>query len=103
MPVTTPSLFSRVIEDHLALKRRNVNLEAEMPIERYKSDDPLSNHPLFKSEEQARLEESIDELTVPPEIAALNAGHENTVEQFVVSESTEGGFWSRSREFDWGN
>ena len=104
MPVETPSLFSRVIHDHLELKRRNAELESDMPIDRYKSDDPFSNHPLFKTEEQARLEESMDgELTVPAEIAALYAGDENTVEHPVVSESTEDGLWSRSRDFDWGD
>ena len=51
--------FASVIEDHLELKRRNSALEGEMPIERYKSDDPFQNHPLFKSEEQARLEETL--------------------------------------------
>ena len=51
--------FARVIEDHLELKRRNSALEGQMPIERYKTDDPFQNHPLFKSEEQARHEETI--------------------------------------------
>ena len=31
-----------------------------MPIDRYKADDPFENHPLFKTEEQARLEETMD-------------------------------------------
>ena len=30
-----------------------------MPIDRYKSEDPFGNHPLFKSEEQARIEETM--------------------------------------------
>ena len=60
MPVETPSLFAQVIKDHLELKERNSDLDRQMPIERYKSDDPFDNHPLFKTEEQARLEETMD-------------------------------------------
>ena len=60
MPVDTPSLFSRVIQEHLELKRRNAALDEDMPLARYMVDDPFSNHPLFKSEEQARLEETAD-------------------------------------------
>ena len=60
MPVETPSLFARVIQDHLELKRRNAELEPAMPLEGYRIDDPFNNHPLFKTEEQARLEETMD-------------------------------------------
>ncbi len=61
MPVETPSIFTQVINDHLALKERNAQLDDTMPIERYKGDtDPFVNHPLFKSEEQARIEETMD-------------------------------------------
>ena len=60
MPVETPSLFARVIQDHLELKRRNAELEPAMPIDGYRIDDPFDNHPLFKTEEQARLEETMD-------------------------------------------
>ena len=60
MPVETPSLFAQVIQDHLELKRRNAGLDRSMPLDRYSNDDPFENHPLFKSEEQARLEETID-------------------------------------------
>ena len=60
MPVETPSLFAQVIKDHLDLKERNSDLDRQMPIDRYRSDDPFENHPLFKTEEQARLEETMD-------------------------------------------
>src|SRR6478752_3334915 len=60
MPVESPSLFSQVIQDHLELKRRNSALEHEMPLERYMSEDPFENHPLFKTEEQARIEDTMD-------------------------------------------
>ena len=60
MPVETPSLFAEVIKDHLALKEQNSTLDRHMPIDRYKAEDPFQNHPLFKTEEQARLEETMD-------------------------------------------
>ena len=60
MPVETTSMFERVIQDHLALKERNARLDGRMPIESYKDADPFENHPLFKSEEQARIEETMD-------------------------------------------
>ena len=53
-------MFERVIQDHLALKERNARLDGKMPIEAYKDEDRLENHPLFKSEEQARIEETMD-------------------------------------------
>jgi len=31
MPVETPSIFARVIQDHLALKEQNSRLEQAMP------------------------------------------------------------------------
>src|SRR5207245_9756786 len=60
MAVETPSMFARVIQEHLELKRRNSALEHEMPLGKYMSDDPFENHPLFKTEEQARIEDTMD-------------------------------------------
>jgi hypothetical protein len=37
MPVDTPTLFSQVIQDHLALKERNSELDHELPLDRYKN------------------------------------------------------------------
>src|SRR5207244_6705278 len=71
MPVETPSLFAQVIKDHLELKDRNSDLDHQMPIDRYKSDDPFDNHPLFKTEEQARLDETMD--GVEPDFVANSA------------------------------
>src|SRR3954463_15180715 len=62
MAVDTPSMFAQVIQDHLELKRRNAALEHEMPLNRYLTDDPFENHPLFKTEEQARHEDTADGL-----------------------------------------
>ena len=114
MAVATPSLFAQVIQDHHELKRRNAALEHEMPLERYMTDDPFENHPLFKTEEQARVEDTmdgtqsiVDESTSldwpsdatfpesPPETAAQEPESEE--------EQSDESLWSRSRDFDWGD
>ncbi len=109
MPVETPSLFARVIQDHLDLKRRNADLDGDMPLDRYKSEDPFENHPLFKTEEQARIEETLDgEPAVTLESTALSWPGEEpgapAPEAEAAAESDEGeGLWSKSRDFDWGD
>src|SRR3954452_2787811 len=60
--VDSLSMFAQVIQEHLELKRRNSALEHEMPLGKYMSDDPFENHPLFKTEEQARIEDTADGL-----------------------------------------
>lgn len=106
MPVETPSLFARVIQDHLELKRRNSALGGEMPIDRYMAEDPFENHPLFKTEEQARLEETMDgEPAVTLESTLAWPGEQNgAASSELQTESEEGeGLWSKSRDFDWGD
>ena len=108
MPVETPSLFARVIQDHLELKRRNADLEPAMPIDGYRVDDPFDNHPLFKTEEQARLEETMDgdEPAVQIESVPLAWPGEHTVEDVATSDgepAEDTGLWSKSRDFDWGD
>ena len=76
MPVETPSIFSQVIQEHLELKRRNAELEGNMPLKSYEIEDPFDNHPLFKSEEQARLEETMD--GTEPAVAMTGATHPGT-------------------------
>jgi hypothetical protein len=103
MPVETPSFFAQVIQDHLELKRRNSELEREMPLDRYKGDDPFDNHPLFKTEEQARLEETMDGQIPAPvvETKTLKWPGEDPDEQLPELEAT---LWSaQSRDFDWGD
>lgn len=109
MPVETPSYFAQVIKDHLELKERNSTLDGHMPIDRYKAADPFDNHPLFKTEEQARLEETMD--GEPAFVAAQSLpwpGEDATVENTAVADvddSESNGFWSvdRARDFDWGD
>ena len=103
MTVDESLSFAKVIEEHLELKRRNAALNNEMPLERYRVDDPFENHPLFKSEEQARLEET--QTGTQPLI-----DEELVLAWPVADESTENGahadedsFWGRSRDFNWGD
>ena len=107
MPVETPSLFARVIQDHLELKRRNAELDRAMPLEGYRIDDPFDNHPLFKTEEQARIEETMDgdEPAVSFDTVPLTWPGEESVENVAASDETseDSGLWSRSRDFDWGD
>jgi len=119
MPVDTASLFAQVIQEHLELKRRNAALEHEMPLERYMTDDPFVNHPLFKTEEQARVEDTMDgALSIVDEPTSLDWP---TVEDTFVDrppledvgegeapspdeqEPSDENLWSRSRDFDWGD
>ena len=51
------SLFASVIEEHLALKRRNSELDRSMPLDQFIPADPFENHALFKTEQAARREE----------------------------------------------
>ena len=93
------SLFSQVIQDHLALKERNRPLEQSMPLDRYLARDPFENHPLFKTEEQARIEETLDEAGNG---TAAVAGHAWS-EEPAGRDALEDSLWGRSRDFDWGD
>jgi hypothetical protein len=107
MTVDTPSLFSQVIKDHLELKERNSELDGDLPLDRYKNEDPFENHPLFKTEEQARIEDTMDgtEPAIPAEpTIALKWPGEDAADDEPVAEAVEPhGLWTRSRDFDWGD
>jgi hypothetical protein len=100
MQVETSSLFAQVIQDHMALRERNQELEGSMPIERYKTRDPFENHPLFKTEEQALLEETMDGAESAVLAHAVVPWPEENVAKPSVGEDT---LWGRSRDFDWGD
>jgi hypothetical protein len=122
MTVDTTSIFSQVIQDHLELKRRNAALEHDMPLGKYMTDDPFENHPLFKTEEQARIEDTMDGvqgieaeetsldwpstedtfIDVPAAPAEPEASPEADAESSPDQPSDEN-LWSRSRDFDWGD
>jgi hypothetical protein len=105
MPVETPSMFAKVIQDHLELKERNSRLEDKMPLGHYKNTDPFDNHPLFKTEEQARLEETMDgdQPAVAVETTVLAWPGEETADDVVSQPENEDGLWAKSRDFDWGD
>jgi hypothetical protein len=109
MPVEAASVFASVIKDHLELKAKNAELDGTMPITHYTNDDPFENHPLFKSEEQARLEETMDgaEPAVELQSTALPWPGEDATEEHASGElagaALEDGLWSRTRDFDWGD
>ena len=104
MPVETTSLFSQVIQEHLDLKRRNSDLEVEMPLSSYEREDPFDNHPLFKTEEQARLEETMDGTEPAVEVTTTAvATHPWPGEETLEPIEAEDSLWGRSRDFDWGD
>jgi hypothetical protein len=99
MPVETPSVFAHVIQEHLELKRKNSELDQNMPLDKYETEDPFENHPLFKTEEQARIEETMDgqESLAPEQLVSLAPQPE---QQPAADDDT---LWGRSRDFDWGD
>jgi hypothetical protein len=104
MPVETSSVFAKVIQDHLELKERNARLEDKMPLGHYRTVDPFDNHPLFKTEEQARIEETMD--GEEPAVAASPLHvwpGEEAVEHTAPEAEEADNLWGRSRDFDWGD
>ena len=102
MSFEADSTFARVIEEHLELKRRNARLDG-MPLDRYRVEDPFENHPLFKTEEQARLEETLSGYEPELDDSSLVLawpGVETDTGEAVNPEDT---LWGRSRDFDWGD
>ena len=98
------SLFAQAIREHLDLKARNAGLDGEMPLDHYLTGDPLQNHPLFKSEEQARIEETLDgEPAAELSSERLPWPGEETVEN-VEGPALDPALWTgRPRDFDWGD
>ena len=122
MAVDTPSMFAQVIQEHLELKRRNAALEHEMPLDRYLTDDPFENHPLFKTEEQARFEDTMDGVqgieaeethldwpTTDDTFISPPAVDPDATVEAVLPEAadpdqpSDENLWTRSRDFDWGD
>jgi hypothetical protein len=97
--------FARVIEEHLDLKRRNSELDGNMPLERYRVADPFENHPLFKTEEQARLEDTLSgrESEWELERSKVLAWPVEETEEEAAAVDPEDSLWGRSRDFDWGD
>src|SRR6516225_3294888 len=114
LPTETSSLFADVIQEHLELRRRNAALESEMPLRRYMPDDPFENHPLFKTEEQARVEDTMDgvqsivdeptSLDWPSDVTLISPPPmESEDDEEKSEEQSDESLWTRSRDFDWGD
>jgi hypothetical protein len=80
------SIFAAAIEDHLALKRRNRDLDEHLPLDEFVGDDPFANHPLFKSEADARAEE--EQTGEHPVVAASPAAADTAALPAVDAEPT---------------
>jgi hypothetical protein len=99
---TGSSLFATVIEDHLELKRRNARLDKDLPLNEFAGSDPFENHPLFKTEAEARREEQETgehpAIELPQDTAELPV----VVERPVAGSPPQG--WmetTASQEFSW--
>lgn len=93
------SLFAAVIEEHLALKRRNAHLNGDQPLDEFEVADPFVNHALFKTEAVARREE--EETGDYPAIVA-----DWTPVGVAGSSATADEAWldsQRCQDFDWGD
>jgi hypothetical protein len=101
--IDTESGFARAIREHLELKSRNAELDPAMPIDRYLDGDPLENHPLFKSEEQARIEETMNGEEAAEPTERLPWPGEDTVESVEGAAIDEALWTGRPRDFDWGD
>src|SRR5436305_1217389 len=121
MAVSSP--FAQVIQEHLELKRRNAALEHELPLGKYMSDDPFENHPLFKTEEQARFEDTQDGIQgieaeetsldwpttedtfidAPAQVPPVPEATEEAASEEGPDQPSDENLWSRSRDFDWGD
>ena len=115
-PDEGPSSLSKAIQEHLDLKQRNAGLDRTMPLDRYSIEDPFENHPLFKTEEQARVEETMDGAqSIADEPTSVDWGSsEDTFIDAPVAPAADAAadepdeisdetLWSRSRDFDWGD
>jgi hypothetical protein len=103
--VDTESLFAQAIRDHLDLKARNSGLDSAMPLDPYLGEDTFENHPLFKSEEQARIEETLDGEPAPDQLSSerLPWPGEETAENAEGAALDETLWTGRPRDFDWGD
>ena len=85
-----PSPFKQAIKEHLVLRAQNSVLDAEMPLARYRSEEIVANHAVFKSEAEAVREETLEGARADWPVSA-DAG------LFASRE-----LWTRSPTFEWG-
>jgi hypothetical protein len=65
--------------------------------------DPFENHPLFKTEEQARIEETMDEAAQNGDGPAESQVWLAETQEHVNAEADDSLWGGRSRDFDWGD
>jgi len=107
LTTTVESPFAQAIREHLELRARNAGLDSDMPLDPYlDGGDPLENHPLFKSEEQARIEETLDGEPAA-ELSSTRLpwpGEETATVENVDGPALDETLWTgRPRDFDWGD
>ena len=107
MPVETPRrCTAQVIQEHLELSsdRKLTAFENQMPIEPvHGPGSPFENHPLFKTEEQARLEEHHGgHREVPRGRRGRQPAPAGPARTPPSARRPRTVSWSRSRDFDWG-
>ena len=84
-----------------------------MPLQKYMPDDPFENHPLFKTEEQARVEDTMDgaqsivdeptSLDWPSSRTRSSTSPPSPRPADESAEASDESLWTRSRDFDWGD
>ena len=94
------SLFASVIEHHLELKRRNQHLDEELPLDEFMEGDPFANHPLFRTEAEARREE---EETGEHPVVAMEIPEDTNPMPVVAGEGEPRGWMetTTASEFTW--
>ena len=97
MPVETPSVFAHVIQEHLDLKRRNSELDQNMPLDKYETEDPSrttrSSRPRSRRGSRRRMDGQ--ESLAPEQVVSLAPRPEQPADDDTL--------WGRSRDFDWGD
>jgi hypothetical protein len=83
--------FGQAIKEHLELKERNSGLEREMPLASYRAEHVLANHAMFRSEAEARHEETPSEQ------------HDWPLAEPDIDLPTAEGLWVGDPAFDWGD
>ena len=87
--------FADTIREHLELKNRNAQLQATMPVERYRSGEAVSNRTLLRAETETRLEET-RELGIPAWIAVQE--HE---QRSTAGDTDADWLWRSAPPLDW--
>jgi hypothetical protein len=95
--------FARIIEEHLELRRRNSRLHRAVRGDRYR-EDPFESHPLFGSEERARLEDALGGWVSERDLESSQLlAWPGEASEPEAPADPEDALWGRCRDFDWGD